>query len=55
MLSAYIPELGLSNKPSNLMSNSEKSEQSSRGVHGLDWKDPPLEGQLADHTVWPGR
>ena len=25
-----------------------------RGVTTIDWSLPPLESQLADHTVWPG-
>lgn len=50
---AYIPELGLSNKSADLMSKQEKLEQETRNVAGLDWSQPPLEGQLADHTIWP--
>jgi len=50
---AYIPELGLSNKSADLMSKQEKLEQETRNVTGLDWSQPPLEGQLADHTIWP--
>ena len=50
---AYIPELGLSNKSADLMSKQEKMEQETRNVGGLDWNQPPLEGQLADHTIWP--
>jgi hypothetical protein len=52
---AYIPELGLSNKPFSLMSKTELSEMTARGVEGLDWSRPPLEGQLADWTIWPGK
>lgn len=50
---AYIPELGLSNKSADLMSQQEQLEQETRNVAGLDWSQPPLEGQLADHTIWP--
>jgi elongator complex protein 2 len=50
---AYIPELGLSNRAVELMSKAEAAEQESRGVEVLDWAAPPLEGQLADHTIWP--
>jgi elongator complex protein 2 len=52
---AYIPELGLSNKASELMSGAEKAEYESRGVHAISWTNglAPLEGQLADYTVWP--
>jgi elongator complex protein 2 len=50
---AYIPELGLSNKAAQLMSNEEKKELEIRGVNGVDWTYAPLEGQLADHTIWP--
>lgn len=50
---AYIPELGLSNRAAEMMSKEEKVEQSSRNVQGLTWTAPPLEGQLADYTVWP--
>lgn len=28
--------------------------QESRRVEIMDWSEPPLEGQLADHTLWPG-
>jgi elongator complex protein 2 len=35
------------------MSKQEKIEQETRNVGGLDWNQPPLEGQLADHTIWP--
>ena len=52
---AYIPELGLSNRASETMSNLEKSEQDARNVQTLDWSYAPLEGQLADYTVWPGQ
>lgn len=51
---AYIPELGLSNKPASLMSSAEQSEMDARGVDGIDWTASPLEGQLADWTIWPG-
>ena len=51
---AYIPELGLSNRASETMSSVEKSEQDARNVKTLDWLHAPLEGQLADYTVWPG-
>lgn len=50
---AYIPELGLSNRAVELMSKAEAAEQEARGVEALDWSAPPLEGQLADHTIWP--
>lgn len=51
---AYIPELGLSNRAAETMSSLEKSEQDARNVQSLDWSYAPLEGQLADYTVWPG-
>lgn len=51
---AYIPELGLSNKAAESMSALEKSEMEARNVQTLDWSFAPLEGQLADYTVWPG-
>ena len=51
---AYIPELGLSNRAAETMSSQEKYEQDARNVQGLDWSHAPLEGQLADYTVWPG-
>ena len=51
---AYIPELGLSNRAAETMSSQEKYEQDARNVQGLDWSRAPLEGQLADYTVWPG-
>ena len=51
---AYIPELGLSNRASETMSNQEKSDQDARNVQTLNWTYTPLEGQLADYTVWPG-
>ena len=51
---AYIPELGLSNKPADLMSEEEVNEQVSRGVDTSLWvTGPPLEGQLSDYTIWP--
>lgn len=53
VLRAYIPELGLSAKASNLMSQQELLEQAGRGVGSLEWDQEPLEGQLADHTLWP--
>lgn len=37
------------------MSTAEQSEMEARGVEGIDWASPPLEGQLADWTIWPGR
>ena len=54
VLRAYIPELGLSNRAAETMSSQEKYEQDARNVQGLDWSHAPLEGQLADYTVWPG-
>lgn len=53
VMRAYIPELGLSNRPSELMTHQEALELQSRNVQAIDWRDPPLESQLADHTVWP--
>ena len=53
IVKAYIPELGLSNKAADLMSKQEQEEQQSRGVVAIDWNSAPLEGQLADHTLWP--
>jgi len=52
---AYIPELGLTNRAANLMNGAEKAEQLSRGTCDVSWISgvPPLEGQLADLTVWP--
>lgn len=50
---AFIPALGLSNKAASLMSTNEVEEQESRHVELMDWSEPPLEGQLADHTLWP--
>ena len=52
---AYIPELGLTNRAANLMNGTEKAEQLSRGTCDVSWISgaPPLEGQLADLTVWP--
>lgn len=52
---AYIPELGLSNKGRDLMSSQEVKEQEARGVAAVDWRQPPLESQLADHTLWLGK
>ena len=52
---AYIPELGLSNRASETMSTQEKTDQDARNVQTLNWTYTPLEGQLADYTVWPGR
>lgn len=52
---AYIPELGLSNRASETMSNQEKTDQDARNVQTLNWTYTPLEGQLADYTVWPGK
>ena len=52
---AYLPELGLSSKASALMTSQEQIEQQARNVSSLEWKAPPLEGQLSDHTIWPGR
>lgn len=54
MAKAYIPELGLSNKAAEFMSKEELKEQAARGVVALDYSSAPLEGQLADHTIWPG-
>lgn len=51
---AYIPELGLSNRASETMSTQEKLDQDLRNVQTLNWTYAPLEGQLADYTVWPG-
>lgn len=50
---AFIPALGLSNKAASLMSTNEVEEQESRHVELMDWTEPPLEGQLSDHTLWP--
>jgi len=52
---AYIPELGLTNRAAHMMSGAEKAEQLSRGTCDMSWASglPPLEGQLADMTVWP--
>lgn len=51
---AYIPELGLSNKSSNMMNEEEVKEQASRGVDTSLWlSGAPLEGQLSDFTIWP--
>jgi hypothetical protein len=52
---AYIPELGLSNRASETMSTQEKLDQDLRNVQTLNWTYAPLEGQLADYTVWPGK
>lgn len=49
---AYIPELGLSNKGKESMSHQEIKDQVARGVATLNWRSPPLESQLADHTLW---
>lgn len=35
------------------MNTSEVEEQESRHVELMDWTQPPLEGQLSDHTLWP--
>ena len=53
--SAYIPELGLSNKAAIHMTNQEQADLQARGTGELNWSQgiPPLEGQLADRTVWP--
>eukprot|EP01034_Spumella_vulgaris_P028955 gene28953-35916_t len=53
VVQAYIPELGLSNKAMETMSSQEKREQEARCVSSIDWRFHPLEGQLADHTLWP--
>jgi elongator complex protein 2 len=50
---AYLPELGLSNKAVEYMSPQDIKEQAARGVLPLDYSSAPLEGQLADHTIWP--
>jgi elongator complex protein 2 len=51
---AFIPELGLSNKPADLMSGEEVTQQASRGVVTSLWlSGAPLEGQLSDYTIWP--
>jgi len=51
---AFIPELGLSNKAADMMSEDEIKEQASRGVDSSLWlSGPPLEGQLSDFTIWP--
>jgi len=34
--------------------HANRSLQRTRGVGALDWTRPPLEGQLADHTLWLG-
>ena len=50
---AFAPALGLSNKAVDLMNSDEKEEMQSRRVELMEWVEPPLEGQLADHTLWP--
>lgn len=50
---AFIPELGLSNKAIDTMTSEEKKDQEARAVENISWEVPPLEGQLADHTLWP--
>lgn len=55
MEEVYIPELGLSNKGKDMMSSQERKEQEARSVAEVDWKSPPLESQLADHTLWLGK
>lgn len=49
---AFIPELKLSTKPVSQISEEEDKERRARGVEELSWACPPLEGQLADFTVW---
>jgi hypothetical protein len=51
---AYLPELGLSSKAASLMTDQEQSEMLSRNVSSIEWNKPLLEGQLSDHTIWPG-
>lgn len=60
--SAYIPELGLSNKAADLMTAAELEERKARHVAELTNLDGQnhggqrsrlLEGQLADETIWP--
>jgi WD40 repeat protein len=34
------------------MTAQEKKEQEARGVEAISWKQPPLESQLADNTLW---
>ena len=50
---AFSPELALTNKATDLMSAEEREEIDGRGVPSLAWQVPPLQGQLADHTVFP--
>jgi len=50
---AYIPELGLSNRAAESMTKEEQADHAARNVQGLTWAAPPLEGQIADYTVWP--
>ena len=50
---AFSPELGLTNKAMDQMSTAELDEFASRGVQEIDWSLPPLQGQLADYTLWP--
>ena len=50
---AFSPELGLTNKAMDQMSTAELDEFASRGVQEIDWTLPPLQGQLADYTLWP--
>jgi elongator complex protein 2 len=50
---AFSPELGLTNKAVEMMSEQERQEMSSRNVDSLTWLGAPLEGQLADFTLWP--
>ena len=50
---AYIPELSLSNRAAETMSQSELQELQARNVMSLNWRDLPLESQLTDYTVWP--
>jgi hypothetical protein len=51
---ANFPELGLSSKAASLMTDQEQSEMLSRNVSSIEWNKPLLEGQLSDHTIWPG-
>ena len=50
---AYIPELSLSNRAAETMSQSELQELQARNVMSLNWRELPLESQLTDYTVWP--
>ena len=52
---AYLPELGLTSRASDLMSGTEKTEFQARGSADIAWTRgiPPLEGQLSDCTLWP--